>query len=59
MSFYLLKLLLWCLIAISQTLACLTSSNECVNELTTRVIAFSSKLQKLSECIAIIDERSS
>jgi hypothetical protein len=38
-------------------LPCLTSSNECVNELTTRAIAHSSKLQKLSERIAIIDER--
>ena len=41
----------------AQTLPCLTSSNECVNELTEKAIAHSSKLQKLSERITIIDER--
>ncbi|BAU66122.1 hypothetical protein STA3757_35240 [Stanieria sp. NIES-3757] len=41
----------------AQTLPCLTSSNDCVNELTEKAIASSSKLQKLSERITIIDER--
>jgi outer membrane protein TolC len=66
MGLYLLKLLLWCPIAISlearhfviaSPLPCLTSSNDCVNELTERAIASSHKLQKLSERITIIDER--
>jgi hypothetical protein len=57
MGLYLLKLLLWCPTAIAQTLPCLTSSNECVNELTEKAIASSNKLKKLDEKIALIDER--
>ena len=98
MGLYLLKLLLWCPIAVtsdqlpvtseqgrqgagelgslgeekqgsnselnsplhlrtSAPLPCLDSSNECVNELTTRAIAHSNKLKKLDEKIALIDER--
>jgi hypothetical protein len=57
MGLYLLKLLLWCPTAIAQTLPCLTSSNQCVNELTEKAIASSNKLKKLDEKIALIDER--
>jgi outer membrane protein TolC len=51
------KLPSWSTTVNSQQLPCLNSSNECIRELTTRAIAHSSKLQKLSERIAIIDER--
>ncbi len=38
-------------------LPCLDSSNECVKELSEKAIASSSKLQKLNEKIALIDQR--
>ena len=42
---------------INSELPCIDSSNECVEELTKRAIAFSPKLKTLNSRIALIDER--
>jgi outer membrane protein TolC len=41
----------------NQQLPCLSSSNECVRQLTEEAIASSNQLQKLTERITILDER--
>jgi hypothetical protein len=53
-----LRLLSWSSLAIAQeTLPCLDSSKECVEQLTERAIAHSSKLKTLDDRIALIDKR--
>jgi hypothetical protein len=53
----LLKLLSWSSPSLAQTLPCLDSSKECVEQLTERAIANSSKLKTLDDRIALIDRR--
>ncbi|MFM6127301.1 MAG: hypothetical protein ACKPBV_00855 [Sphaerospermopsis kisseleviana] len=54
----LLKLLSWSSPAIAQeTLPCLDSSKECVEQLTQRAIANSAKLKTLDDRLALIDKR--
>jgi hypothetical protein len=53
----LLKLLSWSSPSLAQTLPCLDSSKECVEQLTERAIANSSKLKTLNDRIALIDRR--
>jgi hypothetical protein len=53
----LLRLLSWSSPALAQTLPCLDSSKECVEELTQSAIAHSSKLKTLDDRIALIDKR--
>ena len=53
----LLKLLSWSNPSLAQTLPCLDSSKECVEQLTELAIANSSKLKTLDDRIALIDRR--
>jgi hypothetical protein len=53
----LLRLLSWSSPSLAQTLPCLDSSKECVEELTQSAIAHSAKLKTLDDRIALIDKR--
>jgi hypothetical protein len=57
MAALVLKSLLWCPVNAQEPLPCLDSSKECVEQLTEKAIAHSSKLKTLDDRIALIDRR--